>query len=83
MNRVDANFFITEAGMGDQVCVDLGRPIRVLTFDPDTAFRWADALIRMARQAERNQAGKRGMTPKEVDRVEEAILGHPTLRPGG
>ena len=83
MKRIDANFFVTEAGLGDQVCVDLGRPVRVLNFDPQAAFRFADALITMAKAAEKNQAGKRGMTPKEVDGVEEAILGHPTLRRGG
>jgi hypothetical protein len=83
MDRVSANFFVTEAGLGDEACVDLGRPIRVLNFSPEAAFRFADALITMAKAAERNREGKRGLTLKEVDRVEEAILGHPTLRPGG
>lgn len=80
--RVKASFFISEGGLGDQVCVDLGQPLRLLAMPPATAYQWADLFLRFARQAEKNQNGKPGMTKKEVDAFEESICGTPRLFAG-
>jgi hypothetical protein len=68
--RVDAKFF----RLDDHVVVDLGRPIRVLNFDHETAFRWASALIKLAEQAQRVGAGHARMSRKEVEIFEESIV---------
>ena len=81
-DRVEAHFGLTESGLGDQVRVTLSRPIRVLRFDPETCDRWANALIALGRQAERNQAGHAALSVKEVDALEEALCGRPSLRGG-
>lgn len=80
--RITANFFLSEGGLGDQVCIDLNQPLRLLAMPPATAYQWADLLLRFARQAEKNQKGRPGMTKKEVERFEESICGTPRLFPG-
>lgn len=82
-DRIIATFSLSESGLGDQVCVTLSRQVHILRFPPEVAYFWAEKLLLFARQAERNRAGHQALTPKEVDRIEEAILGRPTLRDGG
>jgi hypothetical protein len=68
--RVDARFY----RLDDHVVVDLGRPIRVLNFDYETAYSWARTLIKLAEQAQRVGAGRARMSRKEVDLFEESIV---------
>lgn len=76
-DRVNATFFLGDDG---KVHVDLGRLLRVLHFDHTTAFAWANALQQLGAQAQRTVEGKLAMSKKEVDQIEEAICGRPTLR---
>lgn len=74
-DRVEAKFL----RLDDRVVVDLGRPIRVLNFDHETAFRWASALIKLGEQAQRVGRGRARMTRREVDVFEEEICGSPRV----
>lgn len=75
MDRVDAKFFRID----DSVHIDLGRPIRLLNLDYETAFRWARALITMGEAAQRVGAGHARMTRAEVTQFEESICGTPRV----
>jgi hypothetical protein len=82
-NRIEAHFFIDDSGEGERVCIDLGRSVRLLSMPPETAYQWVETLLRFARQAERNQKGRRAMSRKEVDQVEEMLCGTPRVFLGG
>jgi hypothetical protein len=64
---------------GDRVKVDWGLFQLVFIWEPGIALAMADALVKAARIAQRWGTQGPGMTPKEVDRVEEALLGDPAL----
>jgi hypothetical protein len=65
-------------GQGE-VLVDLGRVQEVFDWSPGEAFAVANALVETGEIAQRWAARGPGLTPKEVDRVEEAIVGEPKL----
>jgi len=69
-DRIEARFF----RLDDHVVVDLGRPVRLLNFDHETAFRWASALIKLGEQAQRVGAGRERMSRKEVVQFEESVV---------
>ena len=65
----------------DRVLVDLGRVVQHLDMDYETAYAWADALIKLGQQAQRVAAGHARMSRREVEAFEEAIVSPPTVRP--
>jgi hypothetical protein len=63
-----------------QVLCDLGETTRIILVDARTAFRFADAWMQAARQAERWGQGLVGMTKHEVESWEEKFAaGRPRL----
>lgn len=61
------------------VKIDWGVAQLVFTWTPAEAFAIANGLVEAGEIAQRWVARGPGMLPKEVDKVEEAILGKPTL----
>lgn len=75
IDRVNATF----TRIDDSVHIDLGRPIRMLNMDYETAFKWARALITMGEAAQRVGAGHARMSRAEVEQFEESVCGTPRV----
>ena len=72
---VDAQF----TPSGGDVAVDWGAERDLFDWSPAEAFAIANALVETGEVAQRWATRGPGMTPKEVDKVEEALVGEPEL----
>jgi hypothetical protein len=64
---------------GGDVGVDWGAERDLFDWSPAEAFAIANALVETGEIAQRWATRGPGMTPKEVDKVEEALVGEPAL----
>lgn len=64
---------------GGDVAVDWGTARDLFDWAPGEAFAIADALVKTGEVAQRWAQQGPGMTPKEVDKIEEALVGEPEL----
>lgn len=66
---------------GGDVLMDMGVFQQTFLWPPGLAFAMANALVQTGELAQRWMAKGPGMSPKEVDQIEAAILGEPRLVP--